>query len=406
MNKDVLNQQNNIVSNNQEFNLNKNNNSNQTKTLNVEMNDALFKFIDASDPGKTITGLAGKPRILIVDIIKRFCKNYVALISLIVIIGIAIACLIIPAVSPYSATEPLTTIDVNWLKELPPSYAPVVTESMNQTDYEFLIKINGSASGGFIKSTVETNSEWLVTYNKYEFLSKYAGKDINSLLGTNSLGVDIWTRTWTAARDSITLSFLVATTDAIIGITIGSILGFHAGKWIDTFFSRIIDVIINIPTLIWFLMLMTIVGKANINPYILYVILISIGWVYMVNYTRQWMITVKDQEFILSAKAVGCSTQRQIFVHGLPMIIGKLATNYVRRIVVVIMSISSLVFLGFLDSSSDPNLGTLLKEAIPLLDVNFWALLLPALILLFFSLTAQFVANGLHDALDPKVGRR
>ncbi|MBR2849057.1 MAG: ABC transporter permease, partial [Mycoplasmataceae bacterium] len=93
------------------------------------------------------------------------------------------------------------------------------------------------------------------------------------------------------------------------------------------------------------------------------------------------------------------------FIHGLPMIIGKLATNYVRRIVIVILSISSLVFLGFLDSSDNPNLGTLLKEAIPLLDVNFWALLLPSLVLLLFSLSAQFVANGLHDALDPKVVR-
>ena len=379
----------------------------KTSTLNVELNDALFKFIDADDLGKSATTIAGKPRLLIVDIIKRFCKNYIALFCLIIILGICFACVIIPAVSPFSATHQLNNIDQVWLKELPPSYDPVVTEALSSDKYEVLMQVcDKNPSLDILKSTpIYVNNDWMVTYDKYAFLKAYSGMDVNSLLGTNSLGVDIWTRTWTAARDSITLAFLVATTDSIIGITIGCVLGFYAGKWVDTIFSRVIDVIINIPTLVWFLMLMTIVGKSNINQYTLYLILISIGWVYMVNDTRLWMITVKDQEFILAAKAVGCSTSRQIFVHGLPMILGKLATNYVRRIVIVILSISSLVFLGFLDSTDNPNLGTLLKEAIPLLDINIWGLLLPSIILLFFSLSAQFVANGLHDALDPKVGR-
>ena len=395
-------------------NLNKNNNSKQelltnTTTINVELNDALFKFIDAKDTGKSSTSLVGKPRLLIVDIIKRFIKNYVALFALILIILISLLCLIFPLISPFSATQVLAEkkADTIWLTELPPSYDPIVTESLSTDRYDMLKKVaDANSNFTIILNDIPLNNEHLVTYNKYLFLNlAFPGANVNSLLGTNAQGIDIWTRTWTAARDSITLAFLVATTDAVIGITIGCILGFNAGKWVDTFFSRIIDVIINIPSIIWFLMLMTIVGKQNINQFSLYLILSSIGWVYMVNNTRLWMITVKDQEFILAAKAVGCSTQRQIFIHGLPMIIGKLATNYVRRIVIVILSISSLVFLGFLDSSDNPNLGTLLKEAIPLLDVNFWALLLPSLILLLFSLSAQFVANGLHDALDPKVVR-
>lgn len=392
-------------------NLNKKNNSNQefltnTSTINVELNDALFKFIDAEETGKSSTSLVGKPRLLIIDIIKRFVKNYVALFSLILIILISLLCLIFPLISPFSSTKVLTdSADTIWLTELPPSYDPIVTESLSKDRYEMLKQVSqANPSVKIILNEIPVNNDYLVTYNKYSFLN-LAFSNVNSLLGTNTQGIDIWTRTWTAARDSITLAFLVATTDAVIGITVGCILGFNAGKWVDTFFSRIVDVIINIPSIIWFLMLMTIVGKQNINQVSLYLILSSIGWVYMVNNTRLWMITVKDQEFILAAKAVGCSTQRQIFIHGLPMIIGKLATNYVRRIVIVILSISSLVFLGFLDSSDNPNLGTLLKEAIPLLDVNFWALLLPSLVLLLFSLSAQFVANGLHDALDPKVVR-
>ncbi|MBD5423390.1 MAG: ABC transporter permease [Mycoplasma sp.] len=392
-----------------------NENLNDLKTLNIELDDTLFKFIDANDAGKNQITLAGKPRLLIVDIVRRFCKNYVALTALIMIIIISFTCLIIPITSPFSATNPIANISNVWLTQLPPSYSPIVTESLNKERADVLISLQQLNPQELLIigwspenwTPTEINNNFLITYNKYLFIRLYSGSNINvnSLLGTNMQGVDIWTRTWTAARDSITLSFLVATTDAILGITVGCFLGFYAGKWIDTVLTRIIDIIINIPTLVWFLMLMTIVGKGNINPFSLYFILISIGWVYMVNTTRLWMITVKDQEFILAAKAIGCSTQRQIFVHGLPMIIGKLSTNYVRRIVTVILSISSLVFLGFLDSSDDPNLGTLLKESIPILDINFWGLLLPSIILLSFSLSAQFVANGLHDALDPKVER-
>lgn len=380
------------------------------KTLNVELNDALFRFIDTNDVGKHQTTLVGKPHNLIIDIIKRFCKNYVALASLILIIIISLLCVIFPLISPFSATGPISNVNNIWLIQLPPSYNPIVTESLDLQKWETLKSVAESVKNQniqiIINGPIEINNNYLVTYNKYLFISVYSKTNqINSLLGTNMNGVDIWTRTWTAARDSITLAFLVATTDALIGITIGCILGFYAGTWIDTIFSRIVDIIINIPTLVWFLMLMTIVGKGNINPFSLYFILISIGWVYMVNTTRLWMITVKDQEFILAAKAIGCSTKRQIFIHGLPMIIGKISTNYVRRIVIVILSISSLVFLGFLDSSDNPNLGTLLKESIPILDVNFWGLLLPSIILLSFSLSAQFIANGLHDSLDPKVER-
>ena len=126
----------------------------KTSTLNVELNDALFKFIDADDLGKSATTIAGKPRLLIVDIIKRFCKNYIALFCLIIILGICFACVIIPAVSPFSATHQLNNIDQVWLKELPPSYDPVVTEALSSDKYEVLMQVcDKNPSLDILKST-------------------------------------------------------------------------------------------------------------------------------------------------------------------------------------------------------------------------------------------------------------
>lgn len=377
-----------------------------TNTLDVELNDQLFKFVELSDTIKS-SSLVGKPRIAIVDIFKRFFKNYVAVIALCVVLLIALIGLIAPLASPFSATEPASSASRDWISNMPPGYAPIVTEIMTQSQFEEIKKVDDLMTNlQIIKNYQQLENQFLVTYDKYLFVSSLTNdgsSGFTTLLGTNNVGIDIWTRTWVATRDSITLAFLVATTDAVIGITIGALLGFHAGKWVDTVFTRIIEIIINIPSLIWFLMLITILP--TINQFSLFLILTSIGWVYMVNGTRLWIITVKDQDFIMAAKSIGASKARQIFVHALPAVIGKLATNYVRRIVVVIVSLSSLTFLGFLPTTGSPNLGTLLQEARTQFGTNIWILLLPSMILLFFSLSSQFIANGLHDALDPQVIR-
>ena len=143
------------------------------KTLNVELNDALFKFIDANDVGKHQTTLVGKPRNLIIDIIKRFCKNYIALASLILIIIISLLCVIFPLTSPFSATDPISTVNNIWLTQLPPSYSPIVTESLDLQKWETLktvVEQNPNANI-LIEGPIEINNNYLVTYNKYLFIS-------------------------------------------------------------------------------------------------------------------------------------------------------------------------------------------------------------------------------------------
>lgn len=381
--------------NNQDTNLKNQNLSN--------IDDLLFKFVDIEENNR-FSSLTGRPRNTFVDILRRFCKNWVALISVFVILFILVTSIVVPLISPFSSTQAAFNGDMGFVTNVPPSYAPIVVEVLDQSSFENLQRLD-IGDRNIIKNVITLSGEYRVTYNKYEALAWLSGeyKPVSTILGTSNVGIDIWTRTWAATRDSVVLAILVASTDALIGITLGAFLGFHVGRWIDTIFSRVVDVIINIPTLIWFLMLITIIPV--INPLTLYLILISIGWVYMVHQTRLWIITVKDQEFILSAKAIGASKGRQIFVHALPMVVGKLATSYVRRIVVIILAISSLTFLGFLPVTGDPNLGTLLQEARNQVETNVWTLLLPSLILLSFSLSSQFIANGLHDALDPRVGR-
>ncbi|UUD36985.1 Glutathione transport system permease protein gsiD [Mycoplasmopsis californica] len=227
-------------------------------------------------------------------------------------------------------------------------------------------------------------------------------KNIFSLLGTDNLGRDIWTRTWAGTWESIQLALIVATIETIIGVSVGAILGFNVGKRIDTIAMRLIEIITAPPTLIIFLMLVSILGTSNVS---LAICLIVIGWTGPVAGTRMYVLTVKDEEYILAAKSVGAKTPRQIFFHALPAVLGKIAYSFVRRIPAVIFSVSSLAFLGFFPDNTSSNLGKLLIDSINQAGENIWILLLPSLILLLLSLSLHFIALGVHDALDPKVIR-
>ncbi|WP_245597286.1 ABC transporter permease [Mycoplasma buteonis] len=223
----------------------------------------------------------------------------------------------------------------------------------------------------------------------------------NSILGTNSAGIDVWTSSWIGTWNAIRLALIVATLQTIIGVAVGSYLGFHVGSWIDTVIMRLIEIFVAPPGLIWLLLFASIFGTSD---WTLIFALVFTGWTGSVGGTRMFIITVKDSEFITASKSVGASKMRLIYKHALPAIIGKIANSYVARIPGIILSVSSLAFLGFFKGDT-ANLGALLSSAAGEAGQNFWILLLPSLILLSISVSLHFMALGIHDALDPKVIR-
>ena len=381
------------------------NEQNYTKEiLDEKLKENLYQFVEL-ERSSGINSLSGKQKRISADIAGRFFKNYFALIALIVFVSVLFISIIVPMISPFLSNTIVLGISPSFLQNMPPSYAPVVTEILTSENKDIVVNAFQNVGTHITVTEMPLGTGFLVTYNKYDLVNLLNGStDFSTILGTTAAGFDIWTRTWTATRDSLTLAMLVALIESIIGIAIGAYIGFHAGAWIDTIFTRLIDIIRNIPSIIWFLLLISLFNNINFGTLLLS--LVIIGWTTPVYQTRLWMITVKDQEYILASKSIGASTNRQIFIHALPAIIGKLATSLVSRIIVIIFFISSLAFLGFIPYGGEPNLGTVLNEARSQVQDNVWSLLLPSIILLCISLSTQFIANGLHDALDPKVKGR
>ncbi|WP_277872277.1 ABC transporter permease [[Mycoplasma] falconis] len=434
---------------------------NKKYKINSELQEKV-KFAHDND-AKRSGSIAGKPKKMGIEILKRFFTNPIVVIFSVVFIVLILMSIIIPATSPYKAGIPIN--DSTYNNSLPPAYTSLVTDYLDYTDKKYLLiedirKANeaGPYKGIFdeffatmqideslgLKAKVSYNPyllmkyftlwEWLkdpskiflnlrepisaavsqlrpaetIEYTKVAISSNAVAAVVSSfvpsyytVLGTSDTGWDIWVTTWKATWNAFTIAVLVSFAQVIIGVSIGAYLGFNAGKQVDTIVMRLIDIFTSPPTIVWMLMFVTILGA---NTWALIAALIIVGWPSFVSLTRMYIITVKNQEYITAAKAIGATSGRQIFIHAFPAIVGKIANSFVRTIPATIMWIASLAFLGFLKSDTGVNnLGELLIKATPQADQNAWILILPTLILLLLSMSLYFIALGLHDALDPRV---
>lgn len=404
-----------------------------------------FGFISEKDKVNA-SSIAGRPKKMWIEILKRFFSNPIVVISLIVFTFILLSSLIIPAkaFTSYKPNSPIN--EYSFIESLPPVYSPIVSKAVttNDTIYKFYINLKDNISKlpeaeqvlwnkwfafylDTTKISANNSGQLFMTYNAYSlfkasilnellFKAQKAGTPINdalvygeiipkipvlkTYLGTSSSGYDIWVTTWYATWRGIEIAIITTIIQALFGVTLGAILGFYAGKLVDTIIMRLIDIFNSPPTIIWILIFVGIFGTNQIS---LILAMSVAGWPAFVGITRMYVITVKNEEYISAAKAIGASTPRQIFIHALPAIIGKIANSFVKNVPGIILWVASLAFLGFFKNSNDTNLGQILIESASDAGRNIWIILLPTLILLFLSLSLNFMALGIHDALDPRV---
>lgn len=303
-------------------------------------------------------------------------------------------------------TDTSKQLSSNLLQIMGPANSPILKFEETKGSTRFLINPNAYAAFDSLLIAVKDQSNLLATMNNDQIIDWMSRTlqannnfQINTILGTDNVGVDIWTSSWIGTWKAIRLAIIVATIQTFIGVAIGSYLGFHAGSLIDTIIMRLIEIFSAPPSLIWLLTFVSVFGTSDI---VLGFSLIFTGWTGSVGGARMYIITVKDEEYITASKSIGAKKARLIYTHALPAIIGKIATSFVSAIPSIILSVSSLAFLGFFQGN-EANLGSILSNAVAKVGENIWVLLLPSLILLGISVSLYFIALGVHDALDPKV---
>ena len=229
----------------------------------------------------------------------------------------------------------------------------------------------------------------------------YAEKGIDEtyLFGTDALGRDIWTRVWCGCRVSLFIALLAAFFDLVIGVTYGGISAYYGGK-VDLVMQRIIEIITGIPSLV-IVTLFMLVFKPGIMS-ISMAMAVS-GWTGMARVVRSHVLRLKNQEFVLASKTLGASDIRLIVKHLFP--------NIVAPIVVMMMfslpnAIFYEAFLSFIGLGLQPpmaSLGVLINEGFQALQNYPYMMFIPATVLCILILSLNLLADGLRDAVDPKM---
>lgn len=224
-------------------------------------------------------------------------------------------------------------------------------------------------------------------------------------LGTDSSGRDNLSRLLYGGRISLIVGFSAMIFTLVIGVILGSIAGYYGGK-VDAFIMRVADMVLVLPFLVLVLTIVAMLQKVTITIFVTIIALTS--WPNLTRIVRGTYLSLREQEFILGAKAIGASDFRIIFKHLIPNAIGPIIVNATLMMASYIIIESGLSFIGFGIPQPTPTWGNMISEAqsVRILRNHPEAWIPPGLAILVTVLCINFIGDGLRDAFDPKSNKR
>lgn len=217
--------------------------------------------------------------------------------------------------------------------------------------------------------------------------------------GTDDLGRDYWARVWTGGRVSMSIGFLAALLQGIVGIVMGSVSGFAGGK-IDEVITKLIEFLMAFPYLVWVTLLMLVTGSGLV-PMLLALTLT--GWLSMARLVRGQILTLKNEEYVIAAQSLGADSKRVVVKHMIPNAMGVIIVNMTFAIPAAIFSEAFLSFIGIGIKAPLTSWGLLVSMGMRQLYDYPMRLMLPCIFISLTMLSLQIIGDGLRDALDPKL---
>jgi glutathione transport system permease protein len=225
------------------------------------------------------------------------------------------------------------------------------------------------------------------------------GPSLQHPFGTDNFGRDILSRVMYGARISLRLGLLGTAVGVVIGVVLGMIAGFYGG-WADSVSMRLLDVQLAFPGLLLAITIIAVLGVGEIN------VIIAIG-IFSVpifaRVLRGLILSLKQQEFVIAARAIGVPDRRLMFVHLMPNALAPILVIATLRLGTAILTAASLSFLGLGVRPPSPEWGAMLSEGRTYLQLAPHVAIFPGLAILITVLALNLLGDGLRDALDPKL---
>ena len=303
------------------------------------------------------------------DAMRRLVRNKMAMTCLVILILITLIAIFVPMFYPYSYTK--QDVSAKYLQPF------------------------------------EYSKKEMVKINKGEFVFPH-------IMGTDNLGRDYAIRVIYGTRISLMVGFISALIVVVIGILYGSISGYFGGK-VDIIMMRIVDIIYSLPDVLIVILLSVaikdiistskneLIIKLGAGMISIFIVFGLLYWVGMARQVRGQILSIKEQEYVLAARAMGASPMHIIMKHMIPNCVSVIIITAAMQIPSAIFTESFLSFVGMGVSMPMPSLGSLASDARSGLVSYPYMLVFPAATIFLIVLSFNLLGNGLRDAFDPKL---
>jgi oligopeptide transport system permease protein len=310
------------------------------------------------------------------DGMKKLMKNPLAVMSIVVIVLILAVVIVAPHVVPY--------------------------------DYSTINTVGGKRD-----KTAKNLKPFEYSEKEIEYMEETGEKLFPHIMGTDAQCRDYFMRVVYGTRVSLSIGLLASILVLIIGLVYGSISGYMGGR-IDLIMMRIVDIIYSLPDMLIIILLSvvlnatistegTIFAKLGTNMISLFIVYGLLYWVGMARLVRGQILTIKNNEYILAAKATGAKSGRIIIKHIIPNCISVIFISTALQIPSAIFTESYLSFVGLGVQAPMPSLGSLANSAREGLQSYPYKLVFPAVVICLIVLSFNLLGDGLRDAFDPKL---
>lgn len=223
-------------------------------------------------------------------------------------------------------------------------------------------------------------------------------------MGTDNQGRDLLARVLQGGQISLMVGIISTLMSLIIGVGYGAVAGYLGGR-LDNLMMRLVDVLYSLPYIIIVIVLLSMFKSqtAQGQLILLFIALGSVSWLTMARIVRGQVLSLKNQEFVLAARATGVSTPRIIFRHIVPNTLGPVIVYATLTIPTVMLTEAFLSFLGFGVQPPLASWGSLATDGIQNIAIFPWQLIFPGLTMGLTLFSLNFLGDGLRDALDPQM---